>query len=366
MIMKNESSLSRAIIALVFLILATAVPSTSQVTNRNITCPVYELSVAERSKFEVETSKFLAMAGGTMLCTYPTNLPDPEIKFPLIILGHGGGAGGWGTGWYEKFMREVASSGFVVCAPRHCLSMCPDVFETHLRNAILAAKTHSQEDVGGLLPKLDGQVGVIGHSVAGISVLESIYEEHISGYGIKSAVLFDMTGVSVVTQKCTYDNWWDRFWNAPNNKPCGAGTRLERVYKELPLLFLATDANKDEHTIPTVNALLALHDDQPILAASIKDMTHNDIFDESYLGVTTYPAALKSVEYIIGFFTYTLKGKEFEACDDEFRTLLGAQLECNSNYYENEPFCHGEYDLFCSPNDTLEPVCGRVSEALRG
>jgi hypothetical protein len=148
----------------------------------------------------------------------------------------------------------------------------------------------------------------IGHSVAGLSVLVASYEDHVSDNGIKAAVLFDMTGVLKANLKCTYDNWWDKFWNDPNNKPCGADTKLGRVDRELPLLFLATDGNKDEHTIPTVNALLTLHEDQPIIKTSIKDMTHNDILDESYFGVTTHPTALKSVKYIIAFFTYTLKG----------------------------------------------------------
>jgi hypothetical protein len=330
---------------------------------------VYELSVAERSKFEVKTSTDLAMQGGTMLCTFPTNLPDPEISFPLISFGHGGNAGGWGTGWYEKFMREVASSGFVVCAPRHCPSMCPDVFETHVLNAITAAKKLSEE---GVLPKLDGTVGVSGHSIAGVAVLESCYKERVSDYGIKSAVLFDMTGVLVATRTCTYKNWWDELWNVPDNKPCGADTEVERVDPELPLLFLAADGDKDpnrmiwDHTIPTVDTLLNVNPEQPIIVASIKDMTHNDLVNELWpYPLTSYRALLKSVEYIIGFFTYTLKGEQLKACDDEFRTLLGAQLKCNSIYYDNRLFCYGKHDLFCPPNDFLEPVCGRVREPLR-
>jgi hypothetical protein len=364
MIMNNESNLSRAAIALVFLILATVVPST--IVADETMCPVYDLRVAERSKFEVETYKDLPMVGGTMLCTFPTNLPDPNVTFPLISFGHGGNAGGLMTGVYEKFMREVASSGFVVCAPRRCTSMCPAVFETYLLNAITAANYFSEE---GVLPKLNGKVGVSGHSIAGVSALKSCYKEHVSDYGIKSAVLFDMTGVLVANRTCSY-NWW----NVITNQPCGADARLERVDPEVPMLFLAADGDKDpnvmiwDHTLPTVDTLLISNPKQPLVVASIKDMTHEDLINELYpWPLKSYPALLKSVEYIIGFFTYTLKSEQLNACDDKFRTLLGAQLECNSMYYDNQ-LCHadGEFDLFCPPNDLLEPVCGRVRVDRRG
>ncbi len=142
--MKKKSSVSRATSARVFLILTTTVQDTA--TNETV-CPMYELGVANSSKLEVKTSSALAMLGGTMLCTFPTNLPDPEVSFPLIVFGHGGGVGGFKTGMYEKFMREVASAGFVVCAPRQCLGMCPDVFETHILNAGLLYTSQAAEEL---------------------------------------------------------------------------------------------------------------------------------------------------------------------------------------------------------------------------
>jgi hypothetical protein len=116
------------------------------------------------------------------------------------------------------------------------------------------------------------------------------------------------------------------------------------------------------HILPTGDTLLFSNPKPPFLVASIKGMTHNDLINELYpYPIKSYPALLNSVEYIIGFFTYTLKREQLNACDDEFRTLLGTQLECKSMYYDNQ-LCHdGEYDLFCPPSDLLMPVSWRPS-----
>lgn len=224
-------------------------------------------------------------------------------------------------------MLQVASAGFVVCASRHCSSMCPDEFGTHLRNAITAATDLSDE---GVLPTLDGNVGVSGHLIASVSVLESCYTERVSDYGFKAAVLVDMTGVSVATRMCTYYNWWDRMWKIPNNTPCGADTRLELVDPEVPMLFLAADGKIDpinmieSHTKPSVDALLSSYPNQPLIVAAIENMIHNDLVNELWpWPLTSYPAQLKSVEHIIRFFTYALKGEQLNTCDDELRHSLG-------------------------------------------
>jgi hypothetical protein len=257
--------------------------------------------------FETASSYF-DMLGGQMLCAYPTNT---DLKFPLLSLAHGTGAGGWNLGSYLEFMLVMASTGFVICAPEHCWFDCLDKMDIYQLNAITSGKYYGER--GELPVRREGTVGLLGHSSGGVSTLRSCYPEDVSNYNIGAAMTYDGTGAAYANERKKAD------------------LDLASVDPSIPLFLAAADEDHIwDHTIKNAETLLSTNPNRSLLVAGIDGMRHNDMRTWFF----HWHQTLKAVPYIITFFTYTLKPSE--GCCEESKNVLGMQLELDStNYYDD-------------------------------
>jgi hypothetical protein len=261
--------------------------------------------------FETASSYF-DMLGGQMLCAYPTNT---DLKFPLLSLAHGTGAGGWNLGSYLEFMLVMASTGFVICAPEHCWFDCLDKMDIYQLNAITSGKYYGER--GELPVRREGTVGLLGHSSGGVSTLHSCYPEYVSKYDIGAAMTYDATGAAIANEKLNAD------------------LNLSSVDPSIPL-FVAkggydVDVDKDwDHIVNDTETLLSVNPNRSLLTASIDGMEHNEMLTSLFHWYLT----LKAVPYIIAFFTYTLKPSG--GCCEESKNVLGMQLKLDSTSYYDD------------------------------
>jgi hypothetical protein len=261
--------------------------------------------------FETASSYF-DMLGGQMLCAYPTNT---DLKFPLLSLAHGLNVGGWKLGSYLKFMRVMASAGFVICAPKHCWYDCTAKMHIHQLDAITYGKYYGGR--GDLPVRREGAVGLLGHSSGGVSTLHSCYPEYVSKYDIGAAMTYDATGAAIANEKLNAD------------------LNLSSVDPSIPL-FVAkggydVDVDKDwDHIVNDTETLLSVNPNRSLLTASIDGMEHNEMLTSLFHWYLT----LKAVPYIIAFFTYTLKPSG--GCCEESKNVLGMQLKLDSTSYYDD------------------------------
>jgi hypothetical protein len=253
------------------------------------------------------------MEGGTMFCVYPSDGSEGQT-YPFISFEHGdlGGGATLQIG-YKSFLETVASAGFVICAPTQCPYSCRPTQHTHQLHAIDAGKELAAK---GTLPiRLDGLVGVAGHSTGGMTTLRCSYAENVEHYGIGAAFMYNGDGGSEIE---------------------GDNITFDAISPELPM-FLVT-GTKDiiepkGSTKDNQDRILATNPKQPLLTAMIDGEGHLDPNDVPIV----HPAPLRSVPYFIAFF-----GRELlpsSECLAEYEDALGPQLQAVSpSLYFNQLF----------------------------
>eukprot|EP00591_Stephanopyxis_turris_P002523 CAMPEP_0195516466 /NCGR_PEP_ID=MMETSP0794_2-20130614/7185_1 /TAXON_ID=515487 /ORGANISM="Stephanopyxis turris, Strain CCMP 815" /LENGTH=299 /DNA_ID=CAMNT_0040645065 /DNA_START=101 /DNA_END=1000 /DNA_ORIENTATION=- len=275
-------------------------------------------SFSEIGLYEVTTSQH-PMQGGTMSCTYPSNIEDSK-KFPLLSFEHGDFGGGEFFMGYKQFMTKIASAGFVICAPLMCpfpTPACRAEQHIHQLDAITAGKALGNT---GVLPvRRDGGVGVIGHSTGGMTTLKCSTSENVNQYNIAASVMYNGDGGDIIKN----DN-----------------VKFEDVDPNLPLFFVTGTADfieKKGSTEANVNAILDVNPVQPLLAANITGEGHLDPIQLSFFR----KAPLLALPFIVAFLCFTLEPSE--ECNLESKVILGSKLQyVSEQWYIEQLFVNEE------------------------
>lgn len=264
--------------------------------------------------FETKLSHQEGQNGASSYCWYPT---DTEKKFPLVSFMHGDnepvhlpGSPSHFPPSLEPFLKAVASSGFVVCAPASC-RIAPDPSPACTRSlqylfqldAIKTAKNNK-----GLPIDLEAKVGIIGHSTGGMTTLKCAYKDYVDAYSIGAAVVVNGDG-------------------PPEYNLANDNVSFEDIDPSLPMFLITGTKDKEEPQNSTErNAadILKHHPSQPLLVANIDGEDHSDLLPFVFDGLKS-----KSMEYIIAYFWAVLK--KSSDCND---TLLSKLKNASPTYYE--------------------------------
>lgn len=274
-------------------------------------------SCASRGTYKVAHSTE-DMEGGEMFCVYPSVADAGQLTgtgFPLLSFEHGDGGGGdlLVTG-YASLLEALASSGFVVCAPKLCPISCRNEQATHQLNALVAAQALGTQ---GKLPiRSGGLVGVVGHSTGGMTTLKCAAEDAVAAHGIGAAMVYNGDGG---TELLPSDN-----------------VSFDSIDETLPMFMVTGSADVIEpkgSTQSNHDLILTAKPGQRLLTAMIDKEGHLDPNDVPLV----HKAKLRAVPYIIAFFGYTLEPSQ--NCSATYENVLGPQLQSmSSGYYDNRLF----------------------------
>lgn len=247
-----------------------------------------------------------------MYCMHPVgDSKHTSGEFPLLSFMHGDFGGGIVLSTiYDSFLKYVASSGFVICAPLACMVSCRDEQHLHHLRAITAAIDLGAE---GVLPiRESGAVGVIGHSTGGMTTLRCSYRENVAAYGIGAAMALNGDGAALIADD---------------------DIRFRDIDPALPMFLVAGDKDIVEPKNATESnhdLILAANPGQPLLAAKLRGQGHYDANDITFL----HPAPQLASPFIVAFFSHALAPRD--ACTSGYAATLGDQLRAAApDYYDN-------------------------------